>query len=211
MAVQNFNSPTEVDLEATAELPAIDFAGTATDIASTDVHVAPGIPAGVAELAGSLREAEQRLARKMERVAGLESDLANAQRTAVELRAQLDHEGSQATRRENALREAEQQLAQKAGRVTALETELATAQGSATELRARLDKESTQSAAHEKALREAEQQLTLKSERVIGLEKELANEQRAVAEQRALLDQERLQGAQRERELRERGLPSNSS
>jgi chromosome segregation ATPase len=207
MAVQNFTpSPTEIDLEATAELPALDFAGTATDIASTDVHLTPGIPAGVAELASSLREAEQRLARKMERVSGLEADLANALRAAVELRAQVDQESVQATRRENALREAEQQLAQKTARLADLETELATAQRNATGLRERLDKESARSGMLEKSWRESEQKLSARIERVTALEKDLANEQRVVAEQRALLDQERLQGAQRERVLRERGL-----
>jgi chromosome segregation ATPase len=204
MAVQNFTpSPTEVDLEATAELPAMDFAGTATDIASTDVHVAPGIPAGVAELAASLREAEQRLARKMERVAGLEGDLAAALRTAVELRAQLDVASAQAVPRESALREAELQLAQRTERVAALEAELANAQRTAVELRAQLDHESAQGARHEKSLREAEQQLARRTERVAVLETELANAQRTAVELRAQLDHESAQGARHEKSLRE--------
>jgi hypothetical protein len=171
MAVQKITPPTEVDPEATAELPAMDFAGTATDIASTDVHIAAGIPAGVAELASSLREAEQRLARKMERVAGLEADLASALRSAVELRAQLDLETATGVRHEKALREAEQQLAQKTQRVTALEAELSTAQRSATELRAQLDQERSGAKDRENTARVL---LTSLEQKLSGLRQQLA-------------------------------------
>jgi chromosome segregation ATPase len=183
MAVQNSPSaPIDVDLEATAELPAPDFESTADLASSTDVHVSPAIPAGVAELAASLREAELRLARKMERVVGLEGDLTSALRTSVELRAQLDHENTQKTRRENVLRDTEQQLARNTERVAALEVELATAQRSAAELRTQLEQETTQGAARETALRESVEAM---GRQVAGLKLELASRDAA---QRRLAD-----------------------
>jgi chromosome segregation ATPase len=206
MAVQNFTpASTEVDLDATAELPTIDFGGTAADIGSTDVHVAPGIPAGVADLAASLREAELRLARKMERVAGLEADLANALQSATELRGRLDQESAQAARHEGALHEAQQQLARKTERVAELQAELSTAQRAAAELRAQLEQESAQRARHESALLESAQQLTLKTERAAQLQADLAAAQRTVLELGAKLDQQSAQGARHEQALLESG------
>jgi chromosome segregation ATPase len=188
MAVQNITPPTEVDPEATAELPAIDFAGTAADIAGTDVHIAPGIPAGVAELASSLREAEQRLARKMERVAGLETDLVNALRTAVELRAQLDLETSASVRHEKALREAEQQLTQKSQLVTGLETTLAEAQRAAVELQAKLDQDRSGAGDRENAAREL---VTGLEQKLSGLRKQLAASQVSQQHQAGDLSEQR--------------------
>jgi chromosome segregation ATPase len=206
MAVQNFTpAPNEVDLDATAELPIIDFAGVADDLASTDVHVTPGIPAGVADLAASLREAELRLARKMERVAGLEADLANALQSATQLRGRLEHESAQAARHEGALHAAEQQLARTTQRVAQLETELANAQRSAVELRAKLDQDSTQAARNEKSLLESGQQLALKTERAAELQAELAVAQRSAVELRAKLDQDSAQAARNEKSLLESG------
>jgi chromosome segregation ATPase len=188
MAVQNITPPTEVDPEATAELPAIDFAGTAADIAGTDVHIAPGIPAGVAELASSLREAEQRLARKMERVAGLETDLVNALRTAVELRAQLDLETAASVRHEKALREAEQQLTQKSQLVTGLETTLAEAQRAAVELQAKLDQDRSGAGDRENAAREL---VTGLEQKLSGLRKQLAASQVSQQHQAGDLSEQR--------------------
>ena len=193
MAVQNFTpSSTEVDLEATAELPALEFDGSAADTAAaTDVHASPGIPAGVADLAASLRDAEQRLLRKMERVAGLEGDLTNALRTAVELRAQLDHESVQGTRRENLLRETEQRLTLNTERVGVLEAELATAKRQAADLQGQLDQERSRGTRQDTTLRETEQRLTLNTERVGVLEAELATAKRQTVELQGQLDQER--------------------
>lgn len=203
MAVQNFTpSPTEVDLEATAELPAIDFSGSDADTAAaTDVHASPGIPAGVADLAASMRDAEQRLLRKMERVAGLEGDLSNALRTAVELRAQLDHESVQGTRRENVLRETEQRLTLNTERLGVLEGELATAKRQATDLQEQLDQERTKGTRQEASLRETQQRLTVNTERVGVLEAELATAKRQTVELQGQLDQERFKSTRQETAL----------
>ncbi|MGC4029432.1 MAG: FHA domain-containing protein [Steroidobacteraceae bacterium] len=71
MSVRRRKPPSqEVDLEATAELPVIDFEATDT--------VAVAITAEVPELTDSLREVESRLQRKSERVRELEAQLASA-------------------------------------------------------------------------------------------------------------------------------------
>jgi predicted nucleic acid-binding Zn-ribbon protein len=95
MAVRNRSAESpEIDLEATAELPAIDFSQTAPSIeeanAATDVFPSPPlVPAGVVDLADSLREVENRLQRKLERVSSLQTELAEARASEQELRAQL--------------------------------------------------------------------------------------------------------------------------
>jgi DNA repair exonuclease SbcCD ATPase subunit len=125
--------PVEEDLEATAELPLMDFAG-ATDVelpvlpeaaAATDVYPIPAVPAGAADLADSLREVEQRLQRKSDRVQALEGELAAATARGAVL------EGDLATaRRELAEREAvlhaqlEAQEAAFAARLAQRETQL---------------------------------------------------------------------------------------
>jgi hypothetical protein len=83
----------EDDLEATAELPIPEFdEHTARDLpvlaasptpehgTETDVLPVPAIPVGAIELAESLREVEQRLQRKIERQAELETQLAESRR-----------------------------------------------------------------------------------------------------------------------------------
>jgi chromosome segregation ATPase len=208
MAVQKFTpAPTEVDLEATAELPLLDYTGAealGSDTASiTDVHVAPALPAGVAELATSLREAEQRLMRKMERVAGLETELSSALRSATELRTQLDQGTELSSRRETALREAEGQVGRNAERIAALEIELANQQRVATELRTQLDQGTELSSRRETALREAEGQVGRNAERIAALEIELANQQRVATELRTQLDKEIATSVRRDTALRE--------
>jgi chromosome segregation ATPase len=102
----------EVDLEATAELPIIDFDAAQTlsvdalsEVgAATDVYSAPAVPAGVADLAESLREVEQRLERKIERVGTLEGDLAAVQQQMDDLRGQLVETRRTSAEREAALR-----------------------------------------------------------------------------------------------------------
>ena len=61
----------------------------------------------------ALRETEQQLARKTERVAALEGELAAAQRSAAELRAQLDQEATQGAGREKSLRKNVESLGQR--------------------------------------------------------------------------------------------------
>ena len=72
----NKHSGQEVDLVATDELPALDYPFPLEAQASTDVFPTPVFPAGMVELADSLRDVEQRLQRKLERVARLERDVA---------------------------------------------------------------------------------------------------------------------------------------
>ena len=93
MAVPRRPAPVkEVDLEQTAELPVIDFTGTHTELLSgdatvsvatlgvedslsrTDTYQVPTIN-GAAALTDNLRDVEERLHRKAERVATLERDL----------------------------------------------------------------------------------------------------------------------------------------
>jgi predicted nucleic acid-binding Zn-ribbon protein len=79
--------PTEEDLEATAELPAIDFAPMERDpdkTLITDFFVTPAIPVGAPELADNLREVEQQLHRERARIQDMEAQLiAAGQREAV--------------------------------------------------------------------------------------------------------------------------------
>lgn len=91
------------DLEATAELPAVDFAPMEGDLEQTmvsDLFVAPAIPAGVPELADNLREVEQQLKRERARIQGMEAQLiAAGQREAV-LQVQLADASAQRTESE---------------------------------------------------------------------------------------------------------------
>ncbi len=109
-------SVADEDLEATAELPVVDFAPAAEDSsvsgASTDVFPVPAIPAGTSELADRLREVEQRLHRKSERVrqqeilldevgarlAGFEAQLTESRRRQAELETQLEEARTHAQR-----------------------------------------------------------------------------------------------------------------
>jgi DNA repair exonuclease SbcCD ATPase subunit len=103
--------PVEEDLEATAELPLMDFAG-ATDVelpvlpeaaAVTDVYPIPAVPAGAADLADSLREVEQRLQRKADRVQALEGELAAASARGTSLEGELANARRELAEREAAL------------------------------------------------------------------------------------------------------------
>jgi len=106
----------EVDLDATDELPALDYPLPGESHASTDVFPTPVIPAGMVELADSLRDVEQRLQRKIERLDQLEAELRQAAEQARELRERLQQQESTAAARETALGgelgEREAQLAQ---------------------------------------------------------------------------------------------------
>jgi chromosome segregation ATPase len=75
-------SPSDIDLEETAELPVLDLAAAADhaaqqvddSLARTDTLHGPGV-SGALELAANLRDVEERLQRKAERLATLERDL----------------------------------------------------------------------------------------------------------------------------------------
>lgn len=78
----------EFDVEATAELPVVDSAAVAED--ATDASNALATPAGLPELAESLREVESRLTRKTGRLRELEEQLAAAASAQQQLRHELD-------------------------------------------------------------------------------------------------------------------------
>jgi chromosome segregation ATPase len=106
------SEPVELDPDATAELPIIDFDETGTmaidslpeSAVATDVFPVQVIPAGVADLADSLREVEQRLERKIERVRKLEAELSAAHLQIEELRAERDEAHRSGAEREALLR-----------------------------------------------------------------------------------------------------------
>lgn len=126
------------DLEATAELPVVDFAPAAAkapdSTAATDTFPVAAIPAGAPELADSLREAEHQLQRERRRAQQLESQLAAARERQATLEAQLaeadarqsvlDARLTEAGERQAALRA---QLAEADDRHTALQEQLAEA------------------------------------------------------------------------------------
>lgn len=94
----------EVDLDATDELPALHIPDAGEIQAHTDEFPTPVIPAGMVELADSLRDVEQRLQRKIERVAALEAELQQSLDQARDLRERLLQQESAATERETSLR-----------------------------------------------------------------------------------------------------------
>ncbi|MET0280943.1 MAG: FHA domain-containing protein [Steroidobacteraceae bacterium] len=115
MAIRTRSSPpVEVDLEATAELPLIDFS-TATsarlpalpddEAGATDVFSIPVAPDGTGELPDILREVEQRLQRNTERVQALEAELAAANGRSSTLEAQLAGARRELAERESVLQQ----------------------------------------------------------------------------------------------------------
>jgi chromosome segregation ATPase len=163
MAVQKRPADPELDLDATAELPVMDFddAGTLEAPAipesaiATDVFPSPVVPAGVADLADSLRDVEQRLQRKIERVTALEADLAAATREAVDLRAQLDQSQRAGAERESSQRTESAAIAQ---READLQRELMSVQGNLAEARSQLQ---TQHAALTESQQQSQQRASL--------------------------------------------------
>lgn len=143
MAVQKRPTPIEEDLEATAELPVIEFtAGAEVEVpvlpesaVSTDVFPAPVIQVGVAELAESLREVEQRLQRKLQKVQQLESELAAERERSAGLESQLEQERRELAARESAL---QAELAAAGQRQLDLERELTGLKDVLAETRAQL-------------------------------------------------------------------------
>lgn len=110
MAVNKRPSGTEEDLEATAELPAIDISSITAESgipdvgSSTDSFPVPAVAVGAAELADSLREVEQRLQRKTERVQFLEQALEAARARETGYEAQLAELRRKAAEQDEALR-----------------------------------------------------------------------------------------------------------
>ncbi len=99
-----------VDLEATAELPVIDFAPASANapesVAVTDIFPVPAIPVGTPELADSLREVEHQLSRELQRGRDMEMRLAAAVERQAALEAQLVEAGERQTALETQLTEA---------------------------------------------------------------------------------------------------------
>jgi hypothetical protein len=173
MALQKHPSERiEVDPDATAELPLIDFddAGTLAvesapdSLVATDVFPAQVIPAGVAELAESLREVEQRLERKLERVAKLETELSTAQKQIDDLRAQLNDAHRSGAEREAALR----------AELTAASQDSADLHARSASLQNELAESRTQLQALHAALTESQQQAHHSASRQRGMERDLA-------------------------------------
>src|SRR5512139_560532 len=94
MPVRRRIPPTqEVDLDATDELPIVDLAAiTEETLTSTDTFILPAVPVGVSELAENLREAENRLRDRTERLAQLEAALEDARQREIVLRSQIEAE-----------------------------------------------------------------------------------------------------------------------
>jgi len=127
MAANNRRGPhRDVDLEATDELPALDLAEAAESQVNTDIFPGPVIPAGMAELADSLRDVEHRLQRKIERVQKLEAELQQAGTQLQQLESRLQEQGEAAAARDSALRA---ELAQAASQNTSLAGQHSATQG----------------------------------------------------------------------------------
>jgi chromosome segregation ATPase len=179
------SEPVELDLEATAELPLIDFddAGTVAieslseSTADTDVFPAQVIPAGVADLAESLREVEQRLERKIERVVTLETELATAKQHIDELRSELNSVHRSGAEREASLRAELTATAQ--GNIE-LQARLASLENELAESRTRLQ---TQHA----ALTESQQQAGQRASQQRDLERDVAELRRRTERQNEAL------------------------
>jgi chromosome segregation ATPase len=186
MAIQNRPSEiVELDLEATAELPIIEFddGGTASIEAlpdssvATDVFPAQVIPAGVADLAESLREVEQRLERKVERLVGLESELSATKLQLEALRVQLAEVHRSGAEREAALRA--ELTATTQGNLD-LQGRLAALQGDLAESRLQLQ-------AQHAALTESQQQAQQRSSRQRDMERDLGELRRRSEQQHEAL------------------------
>jgi predicted nucleic acid-binding Zn-ribbon protein len=119
----------DVDLEATDELPQLDLSQTAEAQVNTDIFPGPVIPAGMADIADSLRDVEHRLQRKIERVQKLESELQIAGSQQQQLDARLREQEQAAATRESTLRdelaEATRQIAGLSGQNAGIQAQLA--------------------------------------------------------------------------------------
>jgi chromosome segregation ATPase len=143
----------DVDLEATDELPALDLADVGEAQANTDIFPGPVIPAGMAELADSLRDVEHRLQRKIERVQKLEAELQIAGRQHEQLETRLREQGEAATTRETSLHE---EIAEASRHSSGIAGQLAATQADLATVRDELQQQRL-------ALNSAQAQLTLQS------------------------------------------------
>ncbi len=215
MAVPRRPAPVnEVDLEQTAELPVIDFTGTHAEISSsdatisvaaltmddtlarTDTYAVPSL-AGATAMADNLRDVEERLHRKAERVAALERDV-DALRTDAEarlaaLRATTDDElaklraDHEAALREaqDAAAEANRKLTQTSARLDETQERLSALETRAGQQVASLSGQEKELAARARRIEELQQEFTQAS----GLARELGQARDGFAERARSLEQ----------------------
>lgn len=155
----------EVDLEATDELPAPDFSDSAEAQINTDVFPAPVIPAGMADLADSLRDVEHKLQRKSERVHQLEVELIAAGDSVQQLTNRLQQQELAASEREAAL---QKQLTDLQQQLSLLQTQSASRQNELHDARRELGEQRS-------ALHDAQQQLMQRSGERAWQENDLAD------------------------------------
>lgn len=155
----------EVDLEATDELPAPDFSDSSEAQINTDVFPAPVIPAGMADLADSLRDVEHKLQRKSERVHQLEAELLAAGDAVQQLTSRLQQQEEAAGARESTLHK---QLGDLQQQLSLLQSESAARQNELHDARRELSEQRS-------ALNDARQQLTQRSGERIWHENDLAD------------------------------------
>lgn len=178
MAVNKRPGPKlEVDLEATDELPALDFADSPEAQINTDVFPAPVIPAGMADLADSLRDVENRLQRKSERVHELEGELAAAAESLRQLNDKAQQQEAAAAAREAAQ---QTQIADLQQQLTALQAEGAARQNELQDARREL-------AEQRAALNDARQQLAQRTGERAWQEQDLAEWRRRTERQHEAL------------------------
>ena len=167
----------EVDLEATDELPALDLADSPEAQINTDVFPAPVIPAGMADLADSLRDVENRLQRKSERVHQLEVELAASADSLRHLHDKTQQQEAAATARESAL---QSQMADLQRQLAALQAEGSNRQNELQDARRELAEQRT-------ALNDARQQLAQRTGERAWQEQDLAEWRRRTERQHEAL------------------------
>jgi predicted nucleic acid-binding Zn-ribbon protein len=167
----------EVDLEATDELPALELADSPEAQINTDIFPAPVIPAGMADLADSLRDVETRLQRKSERVHQLEAELAAAAESLRQLNDRTQQQEAAAAARETAL---QAQVADLQQQLTALQAEGAARQNELQDARREL-------AEQRAALNDARQQLAQRTGERAWQEQDLAEWRRRTERQHEAL------------------------
>jgi chromosome segregation ATPase len=186
----------DVDLEQTAELPVIDFTGTHAELLAgdatvnvralsvddplsrTDTFNAPSLNAGAARLADNLRDVEDRLHRKSDRLAMLERDLAAARELAAEqlATARAEHERALQEALETAARR-EQELAAAIARHTEASERLDDVQGRLTQAERTLTAQEKELSQRARRLDELQGEFTQAS----GLARELGLERDGIA------------------------------
>jgi chromosome segregation ATPase len=167
----------EVDLEATDELPALDLADSPEAQINTDIFPAPVIPAGMADLADSLRDVENRLQRKSERVHQLEAELAASADSLRQLHDKTQQQEAAATARESALQ----------SQIEGLQQQLAALQGEGSNRQNELQDARRELAEQRTALNDARQQLAQRTGEHAWQEQDLAEWRRRTERQHEAL------------------------